>query len=175
MIFVNSMSDLFHEAVPDDFVAEVFETMRRADWHVFQVLTKRPVRAAELSRSIDIPQNVWMGTSVENQRFAWRVDALRVTNCQTRFLSCEPLLGALELQLSEIDWVIVGGESGRGARPMRSSWARSVRDQCAAQNVAFFFKQWGAHDERGVRVGKARAGRVLDGRTWDDMPNRISA
>ncbi len=170
VIFVNSMSDLFHEGVPDEYVAEVFDVMRRADWHVFQVLTKRPERVRALADRLPWPDNVWMGVSVENQRWTSRIEELRAVPATVRFLSCEPLLGSLDLNLSEIDWVIVGGESGAGARPMQLSWAQSVRDQCAAAGVPFFFKQWGAHDEAGVRRGKKASGRVLDGRTWDELP-----
>ena len=172
MIFVNSMSDLFHDAVPDEFIREVFQVMERADWHTFQVLTKRPERTAALSESLAWPANVWMGTSVENQRFTTRIDSLRQTAARVRFLSCEPLLGPLQLDLTEIDWVIVGGESGPRARPMRADWARSVRDQCRAVGVPFFFKQWGAHNDAGVRMSKKASGRLLDGRTWDDLPER---
>jgi protein gp37 len=170
MIFVNSMSDLFHEDVPTQFIRAVFETMRKAEQHTFQVLTKRPERVASLSSTLDWPPNVWMGTSVENQRFASRVPLLRETGAAVKFLSCEPLLGPLELDLRAISWVIVGGESGPGARPMQAQWARDIRDQCQAAGVAFFFKQWGAHNEAGMRVGKGKAGRLLDGRTWGDMP-----
>lgn len=169
-IFVNSMSDLFHSGVPDDYIAMVFDEMARADWHTYQVLTKRPERAATLSPRLPWPQHVWMGTSVENQRWTSRVDALRRTRAAVKFLSCEPLLGPLQLDLAGIDWVIVGGESGHGARPMRADWARDVRDQCRVAGVPFFFKQWGAHNESGIRVGKTKAGRLLDGRTWDEMP-----
>ncbi|MEX0750975.1 MAG: phage Gp37/Gp68 family protein [Dehalococcoidia bacterium] len=170
MIFVNSMSDLFHERVPDEFIKEVFDVMAEASWHIFQVLTKRPERAAALSSTLPWQPNVWMGSSVENQRFTTRIDALRSTDAHVRFLSCEPLLGPLKLDLRGIDWVIVGGESGHGARPMRADWARGVRDQCQDQGVAFFFKQWGAHDESGVRRAKKANGRILDGRKWDEMP-----
>jgi len=169
-IFVNSMSDLFHEDVPEDFILSVFDVMRRAAWHTFQVLTKRPERAASMSQRLSWAPNIWMGTSVENQRWASRVKELQRTGAQVKFLSCEPLLGPLRLDLRNINWVIVGGESGHGARPMRADWARAIREQCEAAGVPFFFKQWGAHDEQGIRVGKARAGRVLDGRTWDEMP-----
>jgi protein gp37 len=169
-IFVNSMSDLFHVDVPDEFIIKVFAVMARADWHTFQVLTKRPERAASMSNQLRWTPNIWMGTSVENQRFTTRIAHLRRTSARVKFLSCEPLLGSLRLKLSGIDWVIVGGESGPGARPMRADWARAIRAQCEAAGVAFFFKQWGAHNELGVRVGKSRAGRVLDGRTWDAMP-----
>ncbi len=170
MIFVNSMSDLFHEAVPVDFIQRVFSTMERAHWHQFQVLTKRSVRLRELAIALPWPPNVWTGVSVENQRWTRRIDDLRAVPAAVRFLSVEPLLGPLRLNLEGVDWVIVGGESGPGARPMRADWARSVRDQCLAAGVAFFFKQWGAHDEAGTRVGKGRAGRTLDGRTWDQFP-----
>ncbi len=170
LIFVNSMSDLFHEEVPDEYIASVFETMNRAWWHSFQVLTKRPERAAALTRELTWTENIWMGTSVENQRWVRRVDALRETPATVRFLSCEPLLGPLRLDLSGIRWVIVGGESGPKARPMKEEWAESIRRQCEDAGVAFFFKQWGAHDCNGRRVGKSRAGRLLHGRTWDAMP-----
>jgi protein gp37 len=170
MIFVNSMSDLFHERVPDDFIASVFKTMTRARQHTFQVLTKRPERAVEVTKGWSWPDNVRMGTSVENGRFVHRVDALRWTGASVKFLSCEPLLGPITLDLTGISWVIVGGESGPGARPMRADWARAIRSQCQTAGVAFFFKQWGAFDSSGRRVGKGKAGRLLDGRTWDEMP-----
>lgn len=170
LIFVNSMSDLFHPSVPDEFVLNVFDVMRRAEQHKFQVLTKRPERAASLTERLPWSANIWMGTSVENQRFTIRSRYLQDTGAAVRFLSCEPLLGPLDLDLSGIDWVIVGGESGPGARPMRADWARDIKDQCRTADVPFFFKQWGAHDERGIRVGKHRAGRILDGKTWDEMP-----
>ena len=170
-IFVNSMSDLFHEDVPVRYIASVFETMRKANWHTFQLLTKRPERAAEVAGELGPwPGNVWMGTSVENQRWTSRIDDLRRIPAAIRFLSCEPLLGPLRLDLSKIHWVIVGGESGPRARPMSPEWAESIRDQCLAADVPFFFKQWGAHDPHGRRVGKGRAGRELRGRTWDEMP-----
>jgi protein gp37 len=170
LIFVNSMSDLFHEDVPDTYIRDVFSVMERADRHKFQVLTKRPERVAALAHELPWPENVWMGVSVENQRWTSRIDQLRRVPAVVRFLSCEPLLGPLKLDLQDIHWVIVGGESGPGARPMRADWARDIRDQCLRANVPFFFKQWGAHDEHGIRVGKRRAGRVLDSRTWDAMP-----
>ena len=171
VIFVNSMSDLFHEDVPLDFIQRVFATMEQAHWHTFQVLTKRSQRLRELAPSLPWPDNVWMGVSVEYQRWTTRVDDLRDTPAQVKFLSCEPLLGPLDLDLSSIDWVIVGGESGHRARPMRADWARAIRHQCRKAKVPFFFKQWGAHDEHGIRVGKGRAGRVLDGRIWDGLPS----
>ena len=167
MIFVNSMSDLFHEDVPPEFIQKVFAVMRRASWHIFQVLTKRSQRLLELDQEIDWPPNVWMGVSVENQDYAFRIGHLRQTNATLKFLSLEPLLGPLpNLDLHGIDWVIVGGESGPGARPMKEEWVMDIRDQCLAANIPFFFKQWG-----GVR--KKRTGRVLQGRTWDEMPRQI--
>ncbi len=163
-IFVNSMSDLFHRDVPVEFIQEVFDVMRRASWHTFQVLTKRADRLLELDPVIEWPENVWMGVSVENADYLWRVERLRQTHAQTKFLSLEPLLGPLfGLNLRGIDWVIVGGESGPGARALDASWVRDIRDLCLAQDTPFFFKQWG-----GVR--KKRAGRLLDGRTWDALP-----
>jgi len=171
------MSDLFHEAVPEDFIRSVFEVMARAHWHTFQVLTKRSARLAELAPHLGWPPNVWMGVSVENQRWTCRIEDLRRVPAAVRFLSCEPLLGPLRFPssggLEGIHWVIVGGESGPRARPMRLDWATSVRDQCAAAGVPFFFKQWGAYDERGIRKGKAASGRFLEGRTWDEMPERV--
>jgi protein gp37 len=164
MVFVNSMSDLFHKDAPEEFIHRVFDVMRRASWHVFQVLTKRAERLAKLSACIEWPENVWMGVSVERADYTFRIDYLRQTGANTRFLSLEPLLGPLEdLNLRGIDWVIVGGESGPGARPMREEWVMDIRDQCLAADVPFFFKQWGG-------VFKCRNGRTLDGRTWDEMP-----
>ncbi|MDP3273822.1 MAG: phage Gp37/Gp68 family protein [Deltaproteobacteria bacterium] len=163
-IFVNSMSDLFHKDVPIAYIQRVFDVMRRAHWHCFQVLTKRADRLAELSPEIKWPDNVWMGVSVENTDHVDRIDHLRTTGARVKFLSLEPLLGPLEkLKLKNIDWVIVGGESGHRARPMDPAWASDIRDQCAKAGVAFFFKQWGGKN-------KKKAGRVLDGRTWDAMP-----
>ncbi len=165
------MSDLFHEEVPDDFVRQVFNTMEAASWHRFQLLTKRPERLVELAPTLPFPENLWVGVSVENQRWTSRIDELGKVPAHIRFLSCEPLLGPLtDLDLADIHWVIVGGESGHGARPMKAEWARGVRDQCQAQDVPFFFKQWGAHDEEGLRRGKAKTGRLLDSRTWDQLP-----
>lgn len=164
MIFVNSMSDLFHEDVPLSFIQSVFDVMRRADWHTFQILTKRSSRLLELHSEITWPENVWMGVSVETADFRYRIDNLRKTNAKTKFLSLEPLLGELgDLNLENIDWVIVGGESGPGARKMEKEWVTQIRDECTRQNVPFFFKQWG-----GFR--KKEAGRVLEGKTWDEMP-----
>ncbi len=163
-IFVNSMSDLFHDEVPDDFIAAVFDVMARAHWHRYQVLTKRPERVVRLNSRLPWPAQVWQGVSVENADYAHRIDALRETGAAVKFLSLEPLLGPLpNLDLSGIDWVIVGGESGPGARPMQPEWARDIRDQCVDAGVPFYFKQWGG-------VFKKRNGRELDGRTWDEMP-----
>lgn len=164
-VFVNSMSDLFHAVVPTSYIEQVFSVMRRAHWHQFQVLTKRAERLAEIDRVLAWPLNVWMGVSVENQRFIHRIDCLRASGAQVKFLSLEPLLGPLErLELRGIDWVIVGGESGPRARPMNPEWVASIRNQCAHAGVAFFFKQWGG-------VFKNRTGRKFEGRTWDEMPN----
>ena len=163
-IFVNSMSDLFHEKIPMDFIQKVFTVMKQAHWHQFQVLTKRSERLAELAPQIYWPQNVWMGVSVENSEYTFRIDHLRQTNAHIKFLSLEPLLGPLSnLNLDDIDWVIVGGESGPGARPMPKEWVVEIRGQCQRENVPFFFKQWGG-------VQKKRKGRELDGITWDEMP-----
>ena len=163
-IFVNSMSDLFHKNVPVSFILRVFEVMKQAYWHNFQVLTKRADRVLELNDELDWPDNVWMGTSVETQKYTFRIDELRQTDAAVKFLSLEPLLGPLKnLNLSGINWVIVGGESGPGARPMDKQWVIDIRNQCQEAQVPFFFKQWG-----GVR--KKEAGRLLEGRTWDEMP-----
>lgn len=168
VIFVNSMSDLFHDAIPDDFIFRVFETMKIAHWHSFQVLTKRPDRMLDISRKLNgFPSNVWAGVSVESQAWIWRIDRLREVNAKVRFLSCEPLLSPLVLDLEDIHWVIVGGESGYGARNIQVEWVRDIRDQCLDAGVAFFFKQWG-----GVR--KKKNGRSLDGREWNEMPMPIS-
>jgi protein gp37 len=165
MIFVNSMSDLFHEDVPKKFVKAVFKVMAETPQHTYQVLTKRAERLEELSTSLHWPQNVWMGVSVERKDFTWRIDSLRRTGAQIKFLSLEPLLGPLNyLDLGGIDWVIAGGESGPRARPMDAAWVRNIRDQCTAAGVAFHFKQWGG-------VVKSKTGRELDGRTWDEMPS----
>jgi len=164
MVFVNSMSDLFHEEVPLSFIDQVFDVMRRASQHTFQVLTKRSHRLLELDPEFDWPENVWMGVSVENQDYTFRIEHLRKTSAHVKFLSLEPLLGPLpHLNLNGIDWVIVGGESGPGARPMDEKWVVDIRDQCQASEVPFFFKQWG-----GFR--RKEAGRELKGRTWDQMP-----
>jgi protein gp37 len=163
-IFVNSMSDLFHPDVPLEYVKRVFDVMSRAHWHQFQVLTKRADRLRELSGELSWPANVWQGVSVESERYLDRVDDLRETGAAVKFLSLEPLLEALpNLDLRGIDWVIVGGESGPGARPINKSWVIGIREKCARAGVAFFFKQWGG-------VQKSKTGRTLEGRTWDEMP-----
>lgn len=165
-IFVNSMSDMFHIRVPKEFIFRVFDVMHRAHWHRFQVLTKRAQRLSLLDNQLRWAKNIWMGVSVESEAYAWRIDYLRNTRAQVRFLSLEPLLGPLNnLALDGIDWVIVGGESGPGARPMDPDWVKSVRDHCLEAGVPFFFKQWGG-------VQKARFGRLLEGRTWDEMPTQ---
>jgi protein gp37 len=168
VIFVNSMSDLFHKDVPVEFVLRTFDVMRRAHWHTFQVLTKRAERLEELSPQIEWPENVWMGVSVETEKYTYRIDHLRRTGARTKFLSLEPLLGPLpNLNLQNINWAIVGGESGPGARPMEREWVTEIRDQCLAARVPFFFKQWGG-------VQKKRAGRTLEDRTWDEMPMNLN-
>jgi len=164
LIFVNSMSDLFHWEVPVDFIQQVFQTMREAHWHKFQILTKRAKRLPKIDAQLQWAPNIWMGVSVENDKVTQRIDYLRQSSAMVKFLSLEPLLGPLpNLDLSGIDWVIVGGESGPGARPMEESWVLEIRDQCEAVGVKFFFKQWGG-------TNKKKAGRILDGRTYDAMP-----
>lgn len=169
LIFVNSMSDLFHQFVPTAFVEAVFDTMNRAGWHTFQVLTKRPSRVVKLGSRLRWTPNIWLGTSIESQRWIGRLALLKQTGASTKFLSLEPLLGPLpELQLDGVDWVIAGGESGPGARPMDAEWVRCIRDQCRKSGTPFFFKQWGG-------VFKKRNGRTLDGRTWDEMPAKAAS
>jgi protein gp37 len=164
-IFVNSMSDLFHKKVPTPFIQQVFSTMHDAHWHRFQVLTKRPERVENLDNKLDWSDNIWMGTSIESEDYLFRIDHLRNTGARIKFLSLEPLLGRLRsLELRGVDWVIVGGESGPGAREIHPDWVREIRDQCQEQAVPFFFKQWGG-------VFKKRAGRELDGRTWEQFPH----
>ena len=163
-IFVNSMSDLFHRSVPLAYIRQVFDVMAQAHWHRFQVLTKRAGRVFRLSPKLEWAPNIWMGASVESGSYLSRIDDLRATGAEIKFLSLEPLLGPLEnLDLSGIDWVIVGGESGPKARPMDPAWAVDLRDQCLHAGVPFFFKQWGGKN-------KKKAGRLLEGRTWDQMP-----
>ncbi|MEA3307583.1 MAG: phage Gp37/Gp68 family protein, partial [Elusimicrobiota bacterium] len=164
MIFVNSMSDLFHKKVPVTYIKKVFDVMNLADWHTFQVLTKRSNRLLKLNSKLNWTENVWMGVSVEDKNCLNRIDDLRKTNAKTKFISFEPLLGPLpKVNLKGMDWVIIGGESGPGARPMNPKWVTNLRDQCIKQKVPFFFKQWGG-------VNKKKTGRLLNGRTWDEMP-----
>lgn len=164
-IFVNSMSDLFHEKIELAYIQKVFSVMKEAHWHQFQVLTKRAELLLKYSPELPWPSNIWMGVSVEDKRMTDRIDALRQTSAHIKFLSLEPLLGALpNLELDGIDWVIVGGESGPGARKMEKKWVIDIRDQCADAKVPFFFKQWG-----GKR--KSKTGRELDGQTYDEMPD----
>lgn len=169
VVFVNSMSDLFHKDVPIEFIQKVFKVMKDNPQHVFQVLTKRAdiLKYYDTEGWLNWSHNIWMGVSVENQKVAHRIDLLRATNARVKFLSCEPLIGPLpKMNLKKVDWVIVGGESGRKVRPMKEEWVTDIRDQCADADVAFFFKQWGG-------TNKKKAGRELDGRTWSEMPEII--
>ncbi len=167
LVFVNSMSDLFHKSVPTTFIESVFEIMNTTRQHTFQVLTKRPSRVAQIGGRLNWTPNIWLGTSIESEKWLGRLAPLKETGARTKFLSLEPLLGPLpRIQLSGIDWVIVGGESGPGARPMQPNWVREIRDNCLQHRVPFFFKQWGG-------VFKKKTGRILDKRTWDQMPERI--
>ncbi|MFN6565156.1 MAG: DUF5131 family protein [Nostoc sp. ChiSLP01] len=164
LIFVNSMSDLFLDEISDEFIKDVFYVMKEAHWHQFQLLTKRPQRMLEIANCIkEWPPNVWAGVSIESQAWVWRSEILKEIPAKIRFLSCEPLLGSLTLRLEKLHWIIVGGESGVGARPMKIEWVRDIREQCIEANVPFFFKQWGG-------VQKKKYGRELDGRTWDAFP-----
>lgn len=164
MVFVCSMSDLFHKNVTDDFIISVFETMNKANWHTFQVLTKRPERLKKLSSKLNFTDNIWIGTSVENSKYLKRVDLIRDIPAKVKFLSCEPLLGSLSgINLNQIQWVVVGGESGPGARPMDIDWVREIRDICEESESHFFFKQWGGWN-------KKKNGRELDGKLYDAMP-----
>jgi protein gp37 len=168
-IFVNSMSDLFHEKVPIEFIQQVFGVMREANWHRFQILTKRSARLLEVSHLFSRMPHVWIGVSVENQEYTFRIDHLRKTNADVKFLSLEPLLGPLpKLNLKGINWVIVGGESGPGARPMDQSWVIDIQKQCERSGVPFFFKQWGG-------VNRKKLGRRLRGREWNEMPAQAGA
>lgn len=163
-IFVNSMSDLFHQEVPDEYIFRVFDVMRRAEQHVFQILTKRSARLAKLASQLPLPPHIWIGVSVETLRYQWRVDHLRQVPAHVRFISAEPLLGSLnDLDLTDIHWLIAGGESGPGHRPCSPDWVRELRDHCQEKEVAFFFKQWGGHRPKAQ-------GRELDGRFWDEYP-----
>lgn len=166
MIFVNSMSDLFHKDVPDAIIVKVFETMNKAHWHTFQVLTKRPERVLAMDQAglLKWSPNIWMGTTVENDKYIDRIDKLRETKANIKFLSCEPLLGSLkDISLVEIDWVIVGGESGPKSREIKKEWVLELKDLCEKDGVAFFFKQWGG-------INKKKSGRMLDGKTYDEYP-----
>jgi protein gp37 len=161
------MSDLFHKDVPTDYIKRVFDAMNKAHWHQYQVLTKRSERVLELSDDLEWSPQIWMGVSVETERYKYRIDDLRKTDAQVKFVSLEPLLASLgKLNLKGIDWAIVGGESGPGARTIESQWVTEIRDQCVRADVAFFFKQWGG-------VQKKKTGRTLEGRTWDEMPIQI--
>ena len=169
LVFVNSMSDLFHESVPSGFIESVFAVMNAAEAHTFQLLTKRPWRIGELDPKLVWTPNIWLGVSIESEEWLGRLDQLKNVPASIKFLSLEPLLGPLpQIDLDGIDWVIVGGESGPGARPMEAQWVREIRDNCQQSEVSFFFKQWGG-------VFKKRTGRMLDGRTWDQMPQRQSS
>jgi len=179
MVFVNSMSDLFHKDVPWTYVDKVFDVMEEANWHIYQVLTKRSSLLRDYVnnryKGDPVPPHIWLGVSVENRQSLSRIAHLRQANASIRFLSVEPLLEQLgKVDLSGLNWVIVGGESGRGARPMGADWVRSMRDQCTASGVAFFFKQWGAFNNEGQRGSKHENGRELDGRTWDELPMRLA-
>ena len=170
--FVNSMSDLFHEKIPDAYIAQVFEVIARTPHHTYQILTKRGARMARFFKTRTVPENAWLGVSVENRKHGVpRIDHLRRVPARIRFLSVEPLLEDVgDLDLTDIHWVIVGGESGPKARPMKEEWADSIRTQCEEQQVAFFFKQWGGWGADGKRRAKHANGRLLNGRTWDEMP-----
>jgi len=164
VIFVNSMSDIFHEKIPDDFIFQIFDVMNRAYWHTFQVLTKRPKRLKKLADKLKWTDNIWMGVTVEANEYVDRADYLRECPAKIKFLSLEPLIDSVDkLDYTGIDWVIVGGESGYGARAMHKEWVREIRDRCKKENIDFFFKQWGG-------VNKKKAGRTLDGKIYDEMP-----
>ncbi len=164
MIFVNSMSDLFHKDVPLNFILKVFEVMQQASQHRFQILTKRSERLAQLSPRLPWPDNVWMGVTVENGDYVFRIEGLKQTGAAVKFISFEPLIGPVShVTLKGIDWAIVGGESGPGARPMQHEWATDIRDQCLADGIAFFFKQWGGPNKKAT-------GRTLDSTIWNEMP-----
>ncbi len=168
IVFVNSMSDLFHEDVPFDFIKRVFSVMNENPQHTFQVLTKRAERLHEFHKELHWTHNIWMGVSVENEKVVDRIDFLRNTNARIKFLSLEPLIGPLNnINLTNMDWVIVGGESGWKARPMKSNWVLDIMDQCSQAKVAFFFKQWGG-------TNKKKTGRILEGKTWDEMPKVVN-
>lgn len=172
IFFVNSMSDLFHEDIPDGFIEQVFDVIFESDRHLFQILTKRAERMADFFSTHDVPPNAWLGVSVEDRKYGVpRIDILRNIPAQMRFLSVEPLLEDLgAIDLSNIHWVIVGGESGIHARPMEKAWAENIQSQCQVQDVAFFFKQWGKWGEDGKKRSKKKNGRLLNGQLWEEMP-----
>jgi len=164
VIFVNSMSDIFHEKIPDEFIYQIFDVMNKANWHTFQVLTKRPKRLAKMASKLNWTDNIWMGVTVEENEYVDRVDYLRDCPAKIKFLSLEPLIDSVDnLDYTNIDWVIVGGESGYGAREMKKEWVLEIKDRCKTENIDFFFKQWGG-------VNKKKAGRELDGKYYDEMP-----
>ena len=166
-IFVNSMSDLFHEDIPLEFILRVFDVIRRADWHCFQILTKRSDRMLELNTRLTWTSNIWMGVTVEEKNYTYRIEHLKRTSAKVKFLSLEPLLSPVpNLQLEGIDWVIVGGESGPKSRPMNRDWVIDIKNQCHKGNIPFFFKQWGGKN-------KKKAGRELEGRVWDEIPSLL--
>ena len=166
IIFVNSMSDLFHEKIPDDFIARIFDIMNKASWHRFQILTKRSDRLRRMNPDLPWADNIWMGVTVEDRKCAFRIEHLRKTRASIKFISMEPLLEPVEeLDLIGIDWVIVGGESGPGARPLNENWVMDIKGKCQTSNIPFFFKQWGG-------VNKKKSGRLLEGRLWNQMPPR---
>lgn len=168
-IFVNSMSDIFHESVPDDIILRIFATMNACPQHIFQVLTKRPERLAQLNDRINWTPNIWMGVTIENNKYLYRADLLRKCDAKLRFISAEPLIGEInDINLEQIDWLIVGGESGSQARPMDISWVRTLRDKAQTEKVAFFFKQWGG-------TVKKKTGRILDGQTHDEYPKKTNS
>ncbi len=168
IIFVNSMSDIFHKEIPDEYIIKIFEVMNKAHWHTFQVLTKRPERLEQIADKLNWTDNIWMGVTVEANDYIDRVDYLRDLDIKVKFLSIEPLIDSVDkLDYRGIDWVIVGGESGYGCRVMREEWATEVRDRCKDENIAFFFKQWGG-------VNKKKNGRLLEGKIYDDMPEITS-
>jgi protein gp37 len=168
MIFVNSMSDLFHESVPEEYIVQIFNIMEKANWHVFQILTKRSKRLLELSDKLRWSQNIWMGVTVENEKYVNRIEDLQKTKAVIKFISFEPLLGPVtKPNLLGIDWAIVGGESGPHARPINPAWVRNIREECLLQKTRFFFKQWGG-------TNRKKTGRILDGKIWNEMPGEIS-
>ncbi len=170
LIFVNSMSDLFHEEIPNEFIIKTFKVMEKASWHIYQILTKRTSRLAKISKILPWPKNIWQGVTIESEKYINRINDLRNTPAQTKFISFEPLIGEINsdnLDLSGIDWVIVGGESGPGARPMKKEWVLKIRNKCMSENIPFFFKQWGGFHRNSN-------GRTLEGRKWEEYPNAVN-